>query len=236
MAVEEIFTIASRSFRILGSGTSSTCTVLRPDQTVARISGPRLLELFVVQRLRGALLQLALGELALGARVGARDLAGLDQVLEAPQVVLRLGERLGPGELPGHLAELAGNLDLDVDLGAAVAGRVLEADGRVAGLAEACLLLGPAALDLIAREIHGDRRSPRTHVADLRWLRGLPNGRVPGGVAPKLAVRARSATRRPSAAAPARPGARVPRRAALPPSTGRGARARAPAAAAAWWR
>src|SRR3954470_18206588 len=111
MAVEEIFTIASRSLRILGSGTSSTCTVLRPDQTVARISDPRLLALGVVERLRRALLHLALEELALGGGVGARDLAGLDQLLEAPQVVLRLGERLGAGELLRNLAELPGHVD-----------------------------------------------------------------------------------------------------------------------------
>src|SRR3954453_5221904 len=103
MAVEVIFTIASRSFRIFGSGTSSTWTVLRPDQTVARMSDPHLLELGLVERLGRALLQLALGELTLGARVGTRDLAGLDQVLEAPQVVLRLRERLRAGELLRHL-------------------------------------------------------------------------------------------------------------------------------------
>src|SRR3954453_19308436 len=101
MAVEVIFTIASRSFRIFGSGTSSTWTVLRPDQTVARISDPRLLELFVVERLGRALLELALEELALGRGVGARDLAGLDQLLEPPQVVLGLRERLRAGQLLG---------------------------------------------------------------------------------------------------------------------------------------
>src|SRR3954470_220884 len=99
---------------MVGSGTSSTWTVLRPDQTVARMSDPRLLELFVVERLGRALLQLALGELAPGARVGARDLAGLDQVLEATQVVLRLRQRLAAGQLPGRLPELPRNVDLEV--------------------------------------------------------------------------------------------------------------------------
>src|SRR4051812_40358808 len=141
MAVEEIFTIASRSFRIFGSGTSSTCTVLRPDQTVARISDPRLLELFVVERLRGALLELALEELALGRGVRARDLSGLEQRLEAAQVVLRLRERLRAGQLLGHLADLAGPVHLDVDLGAAIARRVLEGHRRIAGLAELRLVL-----------------------------------------------------------------------------------------------
>src|SRR3954447_23140920 len=163
MAVDVIFTIASRSFRIVGSGTSSTCTVLRPDQTVARMSDPRLLELRLVERLGGALLQLALGELALGRRVGARDLAGLDELLEAPQVVLRLCERVRAGQLLRHLAELAGGVDVDMDLRAAVSGRVLEGDGGVARLAELRLLLGPAALHFLARAEDRDRCSSRSH-------------------------------------------------------------------------
>src|SRR3954453_9258136 len=122
MAVEVIFTIASRSLRIVGSGTSSTWTVLRPDQTVARMSDPRLLELGLVERLGRALLQLALCELALGRRVGARDLARLDQVLEAPQVVLALRERFRAVHVLRHLAEHPGSLDLDVDLRTAVPG------------------------------------------------------------------------------------------------------------------
>src|SRR4051794_39577348 len=188
MAVEEIFTIASRSFRILGSGTSSTCTVLRPDQTVARISDPRLLELFVVERLRGALLQLAFEQLALGGGIRARDLAGLDQCLEAAQVVLRLGEWLRAGQLLGHLAELAGGVDLDVDLGAAIARCVLEPDRRLAGLAELRLVLRPAALNLFARAIYCDRRLSRTHVAGLRGCGDCIEPRVPGAVPGKRAL------------------------------------------------
>src|SRR3954454_16745025 len=78
IAVELIFTIASRSLRIFGSGTFSTWTVLRPDQTFARMSDPRLLGLGLLERLRRARLELALGQLALGHGLGARDLAGLD--------------------------------------------------------------------------------------------------------------------------------------------------------------
>src|SRR4051812_46293098 len=40
IAVDVIRTIASRSLRILGSGTFSTCTVFRPDHTFARIPPP----------------------------------------------------------------------------------------------------------------------------------------------------------------------------------------------------
>src|SRR4051812_4344408 len=180
MAVEVILTIASRSFRIFGSGTSSTWTVLRPDQTVARMSDPHLLELFVVQRLGRALLQLALEELALGSGIGARDLARLDELLEAPQVVLGLGKRLCAGQLLGHPAELAGSVDFHVNLGAAIAGRVLERDRCIAGLAELRLVLRPVALNLVARAIYGDRRLPRTHVAGLRGCGDCIQPRCPG--------------------------------------------------------
>src|SRR3954451_809228 len=107
MAVELIFTIASRSLRIFGSGTFSTCTVLRPDQTFARMSDPRLLELGLVERLGRALLELALGQLALRRALGADDHSRLHELLEAAQVVLHLRERLLAGQLRDHLAELA---------------------------------------------------------------------------------------------------------------------------------
>src|SRR4051812_32001410 len=119
MAVEVIFTIASRSFRIFGSGTFSTCTVLRPDHTFARMSDTHLLELGLVERLRGPLLQLALGQLALGAALGARHLACLDERFEAAQLVVRLRPRVRAGELADGLADLpAAPLvrDLDADL------------------------------------------------------------------------------------------------------------------------
>src|SRR5215212_3239694 len=156
IAVELIFTIASRSFRIFGSGTFSTWTVLRPDQTFARISDPRLLDLGVIERLRGAHLQLALGGLALGHGLGAGDLTRLDLGLEAPQRVLRLGVRLAAGQLLRDLAELAtgGLAHVHVDLGAAVARRVAERDGRI-GAVEAVDAL-PEALDLLARAQHRD--------------------------------------------------------------------------------
>src|SRR5918911_1723073 len=98
MAVDVIFTIASRSLRILGSGTFSTCTVLRPDQTFARISGPRLLELGGVERLGWPLLELMLEQLTLRCRFRARYLAGLDALLEALEIVLDLRQRLAADE------------------------------------------------------------------------------------------------------------------------------------------
>src|SRR4051812_4594820 len=134
MAVEVIFTIASRSFRIFGSGTFSTWTVLRPDQTFARMSDPHLLELGLVERLGRALLQLALELLALGNGLRARHLAGLELRLEAAQGVLHLRYRVVALDLLHGLAELAGKRvfrDLHVDLGAAVAGGVDEGDGGV---------------------------------------------------------------------------------------------------------
>src|SRR3954454_6270190 len=147
--------MASRSFRIFGSGTFSTWTVLRPDQTFARMSDPRLLELGLVDRLRGTLLQLALCPLALGGRLWARAPAGPDDLLESPQVVLRLRERVLAGHLAHDLAELAaarGVVDLEVDLGAAVAGRVLERDPAGTFVA---VVLGPPALHVLAPEEHG---------------------------------------------------------------------------------
>src|SRR3954451_16736714 len=147
--------MASRSFRIFGSGTFSTWTVLRPDQTFARMSDPRLLGLVLLERLRRPSLELALGQLALGHGLGARDLAGLDLGLEAPQLVLRLGQRLAAGELLGDLAELAaaGLAQVDVDLGAAVARRVFEGDGRVRAVEAVGAL--PEPLHLVARAQHG---------------------------------------------------------------------------------
>src|SRR3954452_21789915 len=102
MAVEVICTIASRASRIVGSGTFSTCTVLRPDQTFALIGcrpppasapppgppGAALLQLRLGNRRRRPLPQLALDALSLRRRVGSRDRAGLHQLLEVAQVVL----------------------------------------------------------------------------------------------------------------------------------------------------
>src|SRR3954466_7268286 len=141
--------MASRSFRIFGSGTFSTCTVLRPDQTFARMSDPRLLELGLVQWLGRALLQLPLGLLALGGALGARDLAGLDEGLEVPQVVLRVRERILAGHLAHDLTELPAALrvvDLEMDLGTAVAGGGFERDGARALVA---VVLGPTSLGLL---------------------------------------------------------------------------------------
>src|SRR3954468_7784831 len=166
--------MASRSFRIFGSGTFSTWTVLRPDQTFARMSDPRLLELGLVQRLGRTLLQLALCPLALGGALGARDLAGLDDLLETSQVVLRLPERVLGVHLPHDLAELAaarGIVDLEVDLGAAVAWRVLERDPAGAVVA---VVLGPPALNVLAREEHSYRCLRRAHCESPFESRGFP--------------------------------------------------------------
>src|SRR3954449_6503784 len=108
MAVEVIFTIASRSLRIFGSGTFSTCTVLRPDQTFARMSDPHLLELGLLERLRRALLRLALERLAGGERLGARHLAGLELRLEAAQSVLHHRDRLVSLDFLHSLAQQPG--------------------------------------------------------------------------------------------------------------------------------
>src|SRR3954462_9704742 len=133
MAVDVIFTIASRSLRIFGSGTFSTWTVLRPDHTFALMSPPRR-QFALGQRLGRALVELALGQLALGASVAAHDHASLDSLLESPELVHRLGVRHRTADLVDHLADLAARglvLERDVDLGAAVAGRRLEPDLRV---------------------------------------------------------------------------------------------------------
>src|SRR4051794_23892859 len=188
--------MASRSFRIFGSGTFSTWTVLRPDQTFARMSDPRRLELGLVERLRGTLLQLALCPLALGGALGARDLAGLDDLLETAQVVLRLRERVLAGHLAHDLAELAaarGVVDLEVNLGAAVARRVLEGDPAGAVVA---VVLGPPALYVLAREEHGYRCLRRAH-PEVSLDRGFPSG-CPSGRGGNVESPARTACRRQS--------------------------------------
>src|SRR4051812_26008487 len=146
------------------------------------MSDPHLLELFVVERLRRALLRLALQRLAAGERLRARHLAGLELRLEAAQRVLHLRDRLVALDLLHGLAELAGHRvlrDLDVDLGAAVAGRVLEgdlSDGVVVVLGDV-----PAALDLIARQQYRDGRLVLgAHGANLPFvIKSIPR-RVPG--------------------------------------------------------
>src|SRR5689334_7402248 len=115
IAVEVIRTIASRLFRILGSGTSRTLTLLRPAQVFALIAaspsacarGPHcarctrspvrsLRELGVRQRLRRTLRELLARPLAPRGAVRADHLAGLQHLLEPAQVVVELLVRLLP--------------------------------------------------------------------------------------------------------------------------------------------
>src|SRR5918994_5144549 len=117
MAVEEMRTIASRALRICGSGTVSTLTVFRPIQTVAficrpipfachrkafspgghqtlnRPSSPRHGVVGRLRRVRAAI--------TVDACVGVDDLAQLDDLLEAAQILPDLLGRLLTEE-PGH--------------------------------------------------------------------------------------------------------------------------------------
>jgi MFS family permease len=98
---------------------------LRPDQTVARISG--------LHGLGRALVELLAGADAVGRRVRPRDLACLDQRLEAAQLVLALGVLLAA-------------VDLDVDLGAAIAGRLADRFGRIRVMQAASVLFTASAV------------------------------------------------------------------------------------------
>jgi hypothetical protein len=81
--------------------------------------------------------------------------------LEPPQVVFDLRRRLSAGQLHQHLAELAagcGLLEVDVDLGAAVAGCRFEADGGIhlVDVVGPQPVLLPASPDLFRRSEDGD--------------------------------------------------------------------------------
>ena len=128
----------------------------RPDVRPHRHT--RLLELGLAQRLRGPLLELALGALALRRGVRARDLAGLDALLEPPQLVLDLGQRRGADELL-HAAELAAGpessstwISVPRSPGASANETVASSSFRYAAVVGAV----PEALDLFARAVHGD--------------------------------------------------------------------------------
>src|SRR5581483_5119550 len=133
-----IRTTASRAPRIAGSGTSATSTELRPVQQMAFIRdlprGTCLVER--AERLRGPLPELPHRAGALRASLGADDLAGLQDLLEPPQVVadlLRgvLAQQLGHRRAGPSAGWVEG--ELDVQFGAAAAGSVGEVDGaRVA--------------------------------------------------------------------------------------------------------
>src|SRR5919107_1650244 len=143
MAVEVIFTIASRLLRILGSGTCSTLTSFLPYQQFAFIKSPLfdcptlLLKLPAAEsdaeRLRRPLLGVAL---ARQSPVGRDDLAQLDDLLEAAQVDLHLPVRVFDAELREERADGPARravVELDVDDRAAPADRRLEAH-RARGL------------------------------------------------------------------------------------------------------
>src|SRR4051794_12906555 len=127
IAVDVTRTIASRRFRSCGSGTSATSMVPRPIQRFARTS---------LTPADGLRLGLALPRLvhrarALGAALGAQHLAGLGDLLEPPEVVLDLLARLlaeQPGQRLGEPASRQLVVELDADLGAAVARRGREPD------------------------------------------------------------------------------------------------------------
>src|SRR3954454_2602990 len=140
MAVDVIRTIASRSFMICGSGTVSTWTVFRPDQTVARI----------LDSLVAALLRRLLGEMTgrgvpLGRALRADNLARFQDLLEAAQVVPRLLLGVGAGQLahgrPDRTAFAP--LEVEVKLDGAVARRIRQ--HRHAGAGEWRLVAEPPA-------------------------------------------------------------------------------------------
>src|SRR5205085_7165178 len=126
MAVELIFTVASRRFRIFGSGTCSTRTSFLPYQHVALIT--RLLSRSrVAARLRRPLFHIT------GARdrgVRYDDFARLHHLFESPQVVVQLLLRRFTKELGNGRADEAARravLDLHADDRAASSRRALEA-------------------------------------------------------------------------------------------------------------
>src|ERR1044071_9078538 len=97
MAVEVIFTMASRLLRIFGSGTCSTLTSCLPYQQFALITSPLFFRQLLLklpradadaERLRRPLLGVALAD---ERPVRDDDLAQFDDLLEAAQVI-ELGE------------------------------------------------------------------------------------------------------------------------------------------------
>src|SRR5215208_2067048 len=118
MAVEVTRTTASRGERSSGSGTLSTRMSSLPNQQTAFI--PRLLHPGTTSPLPRARLTFR-----------RRDLAGLDGLLEAAEVLAHLHVRLLAEHLRDQRAEPAGRrlvLEHDLQLGAAAAGRRPEVD------------------------------------------------------------------------------------------------------------
>src|SRR3954449_3751286 len=131
MAVEVIFTMASRRFRIVGSGTSRTSTDCLPVQQLARMVSPSW------GRVSGDRLGRALGDLLAGRLAGrtalrADHLAELHDLLEAPQVVAQLLVRLLAEQLRDDGARAASGravAQVDHDLRAPSARGAAEAHG-----------------------------------------------------------------------------------------------------------
>src|SRR5215207_10450561 len=166
MAVEVIFTMASRLLRIFGSGTCSTRTSFLPYQQFALITSPLfccplLLKLSRAhadaERLRRPLLGVALTH---QRPVGDDHLAQLDDLLEAAQVDLHLRARVFAEELREERADRAARrvvVELDVDDRAAPADRRLEAH-RARGLDLRAFERAPR--DELVRAVFGDLGVP----------------------------------------------------------------------------
>src|SRR5215207_7808248 len=166
MAVEVIFTIASRLLRIFGSGTCSTRTSFLPCQQFALMTSPLfcrplLLKLPRAQtdaeRLRRPLLGVALTH---QRPVGDDHLAQLDDLLEAAQVDLHLRARVFAEELREERARRAARravVEPDVDDRAAPADRRLEAH-RARGLDLRPFERAPR--DQLVRTVFGDLGVP----------------------------------------------------------------------------
>src|SRR4051812_15381116 len=102
--------MASRAFMICGSGTVSTCTVFRPDQTLARMLPP------VAALLRRLLCEMTCRGVPFGRPLRTGDLARLDQLLEPAQVVPRLLLGVRAGQLAHGGADRAALGPLEVDV------------------------------------------------------------------------------------------------------------------------
>src|SRR3712207_3019772 len=182
MAVEVIFTIASRLLRIFGSGTCSTRTSFLPYQQFAFITPPLSLSAAAelprgrappdAERLRRPLLRVTL---ARQRAVGDDDLPQLDDLLEAAQVGLHLpigvlAEELGEEGADGAARRAV--VEPDVDDRPAAADRGLEAHRargldlralqRAPGDAAVRLVLGQLGvpLDAAARRLRDPVRTP----------------------------------------------------------------------------
>src|SRR5437870_12078213 len=88
--------IASRGLTISGSGTVSTWTLCRPCQVIARIGIPSL-EVLLCRIF-----------IAAGRPCGTGDLAGLQILLESPEIAARLHVWFALEELSDPFAEPAG--------------------------------------------------------------------------------------------------------------------------------